>query len=871
AGDGCTATCIIEPGYSCPQAGAACTRTERCGDGRVTGMEACDDGNTTAGDGCAAACTVETGWTCPSGGVCRPTRCGDGILVGSEKCDDGNATAGDGCSATCVVESPGPTDANAWTCPTPNMPCVRTTCGNGTREGSEQCDDGDNDLGDGCTPFCRAEPVCPAGGGACTTSCGDGLLLPVDIAGGQQCDDGNTVSGDGCSATCQEEMGYACTESPFTQNPLILPVVLRDFNSFNTAGTGHPDFEQYNTEDTGVVQSMLSAAGKPVHVTTNQPSTANAYTGGALTSMDWFGMWYVDNATYNRTVRDVMTFTTLPGGIYQFNNSAFFPMDGRGFNVNSGTPSHNFHFTSEVRYWFEFQGNESFDFTGDDDVWVFVNKRLAVDLGGQHAAETGNIQFAPNGTGQVCDLLNDCGARRTVDFGMQVGSVYEIVTFQAERHTNASNYRLTLGNFRGTRSTCASTCGDAIVTSNEACDLGTAKNTGAYGTCNADCTLPPRCGDGVTNGAEQCDDGVNMTPYGGAAQACAPGCMRSGFCGDGNIDSAFGEECDQAADNGKGYGFCTSACKLGPRCGDGVASNGEECDEGAAVNGTPTSACMSTCKRKCGNGAADPGEQCDDGTANNVGGYGKCTMMCTLGPRCGDGAKNGTEECDDGKNDGSYGNCAPMCKLGPRCGDSLVQTAAGEVCDQGAMNSAMAYGMNKCDSRCKPAPFCGDKRVDATFMEKCDDGVNSGMPGSCKTDCSDFVPNPTCGDGTVQMQNNEQCDSGAANGQLGNPCDTRCRFKCGNGSRDMGEECDDGVNNGAYGTCKMDCTLAGYCGDGAVNGPEQCDRGTLNEVAPYGTGKCTTSCTDAPRCGDGRIQSIYGEECDSTPLCDPMC
>ena len=48
-------------------------------------------------------------------------------------------------------------------------------------------------------------------------------------------------------------------------------------------------------------------------------------------------------------------------------------------------------------------------------------------------------------------------------------------------------------------------------------------------------------------------------------------------------------------------------------------------------------------------------------------------------------------------------------------------------------------------------------------------------------------------------------------------------------------------------------------------------RGSLNEANPYGAGKCTTQCTDAPRCGDGRIQSTFGEECDSTPLCDPMC
>ncbi len=63
-----------------------------CGDGEVEGSEECDDGNTTGGDGCSATCAIE-----PPDPVC-----GNGILEAGEDCDDGNTTGGDCCPAGCV-------------------------------------------------------------------------------------------------------------------------------------------------------------------------------------------------------------------------------------------------------------------------------------------------------------------------------------------------------------------------------------------------------------------------------------------------------------------------------------------------------------------------------------------------------------------------------------------------------------------------------------------------------------------------------------------------------------------------------------------------------------------------------------------------
>ncbi len=604
SGDGCSRICQIEANWDCPTEGQPCKYVGNCGSGVLTSNKVCDDGNTVSGDGCSSDCkTVETGYICRVPGKPCSTRCGDGILKGFETCDDGNTNSGDGCSATCKIE-PG------FDCAGSPSTCNPTVCGNGKKEAGETCDDGNTLPYDGCSSNCQSEPKCgtdTSAVGACKSTCGDGILW----RGIEDCDDGNVADGDGCSHDCKIEAGWTC-KSFFDDPPakLQIPMIARDFESYSSGPpvTGHPDFGTYCCDDSlqkgkGVLRSTLDTNHKPVWAGPDPVPDPKQI---GFTGKTYFDQWYRDVSGVNMTYYETLTLlqNATSKTTYAMNSDTdqpwydlcgFFPLDDltkplvdqntgqpvtyhydqgqpddrtchayQGLGFGNSWANHNFSFTTELRYWFQYQGTEQLKFTGDDDVWVFINGTMAIEMPGVHNRAVGTaILDASNGTAQV-GYGEPPSSYTTVDLKMTIGSVYEVVVLQAERWCCGSNYMLTLANFIGGKTQCTPTCGDGVTVADEECDCG--DGTGpvpagcpgpnsdtTYGGCTTQCKWGAFCGDGTVqgppNGPEECDLGA-LNGDTGAGSQCSVSCKAPRSCGDGKVDTDLGEECDLAGNNG---------------------------------------------------------------------------------------------------------------------------------------------------------------------------------------------------------------------------------------------------------------------------------------------------------------------------------
>jgi len=512
---------------------------------------------------------------------------------------------------------------------------------------------------------------------------------------------------------------------------------IRDFSS------SHVDFERSICGHiTGLVDAALGGDDKPVY----GPSGASCIDSAAS-----LYEWYNDVANVNVSTSYAIVLDNgqaNPGGVYTYSSNAFFPIDGDLLG-NEGN-SHNYHFTYELHTEFSYAGGEYFTFTGDDDLWVFIDGQLAVDIGGIHGAVSGSVNVD--------------------DLGLTQGLTYDLDLFFAERHTSDSNFTI-----ETTLALCADADGDGY--GDIDCGEGDCDDTDpdispdAVEICDGvdnDCDGWIDNGfdqdnDGVTTCDGDCDDG-DPAAYPGADEIC------DGI--DNDCDGTVDE--DDAVDaqdwyldaDGDGFGDASVTATACDQPADHVATDGDCDDANPAVNPAATEDCDGL-DTDC-DGQLGPDEVDADGDG---------VLLC-------DG------DCDDGDPANFPGN-AELC-------DQQDNDCDGDV-DEDVDEDIDGDGVNACQGDCDN----NNADVYPGAVELCD-GLDNDCDGQLPADEADA-------DGDGWMVCEGDCDDGDAaltpddtDGDGVTSCDGDCDDEDATATPGAAEICDDGVDNDCDGDVDLD-------------------------------------------------------------------
>ena len=234
-------------------------------------------------------------------------------------------------------------------------------------------------------------------------------------------------------------------DTVFVSGALTQPVVGQYFNGqtgvcqvTNLAATIR-DFDNATSTD---FESATSPKGfLPGLVTTNLgPDGTPVLSADGSQSITQFPYWFHDVANVNATTCVDIPLTLDTKGLYSYYDDTYFPIDtfnnpqnnliskptNNTYKAKEDNKLHNFGFCLESHASFTYRQGQTFTFSGDDDVWVYINKKLVIDLGGIHTELTGTVS------------LDSAAA----SLALVPGQTYPWDFFFCERHTSQSHLRI---------------------------------------------------------------------------------------------------------------------------------------------------------------------------------------------------------------------------------------------------------------------------------------------------------------------------------------------------------------------------------------------------------------------------------------------
>ncbi|MGL1901214.1 MAG: fibro-slime domain-containing protein [Fibrobacterales bacterium] len=391
----------------------------------------CADGIDNDGDGlfdceditvnCTDALNCDTLQTCATFAVCQRYENTEALCSDGEDNDNnGYIDCGDeGCADLILCDS---REVTAAQC----------------QDGIDNDDNGDTDCDD---RQCQQYSFCAENN---SQSCSDGIDNDGDTL--VDCDDDECLVFPVCGIqpfTCLSQ-GYELPETIVFDIVVYDKPEAGDFSLTNTQSAQCPGIvdedgieRPVHEASTGMVKGTLSSDGLPVLAT-------NVCTNSTI------GTWWSKTGAAKNVE---LAFTHTGDNVYSFRTAGegFFPLDGcidggsemdiiadtliigKTCAVSGASRNYGFsaHLTREFYYVENGAEDQNFSFSGDDDVFVFINDQLILDIGGVHKPVTGQFNLK----GAVA-YINNLSVNR--NDSIKTGDIVKFDLFIAERRKTGS-------------------------------------------------------------------------------------------------------------------------------------------------------------------------------------------------------------------------------------------------------------------------------------------------------------------------------------------------------------------------------------------------------------------------------------------------